>query len=233
MPFEQHHIIAKSDAPELIDDPDNLILLCANHHDLTLKKKPNKRPAIALEDILDLQKSGFAKAEKRGFYFSIPQNFAVNLGNNLCIACPYVLIVNNKPLIEIWPQMPAAYVQEPKFYLYMRFFDSENNFVGGMFANHWASVVNEEWRLKILDDEIEARHCKKPLFINFKKTKESIIITGVIYYDGIQIVITSEELILVPNDIRVSGSTIARCEVAFKIKGNERGAGFSIGGRLN
>jgi hypothetical protein len=114
LPFEQHHIITKSDSPEFIDDPDNLILLCANHHGLTLKKKADERPAIAIEDIADLEKSGFAKADKRVFYFSIPQSFKVSLGNNLCIRCPYVLIVNDKPLIEIWPQRPAFYVEEPQ-----------------------------------------------------------------------------------------------------------------------
>lgn len=128
----------------MIDDPDNLILLCANHHGLTLKKKQDKRPSIAIEDIDNLQKSGFAKADKQRFYFSVPQNFIVSLGSNVCKGCPYVLIVNGKPLIEIWPQRPAFYIEEPKFYLYMRFFDEENNFIGGMFANHWASVVNEE-----------------------------------------------------------------------------------------
>jgi len=222
--------VAKNDSPELIDDPDNLILLCANHHGLTLKKKPNKLPAIALEDILDLKKSGFARAEKRGFYFSIPQNFSVSLGNNLCTGCPYVLIVNDKPLIEIWPQMPAFFVQEPKFYLYMRFFDDENNFIGGMFANHWASVVNEEWKLDILENEITARHAKRPIFVKFERDEYLVRITGRFYFDGIEINAKYDSLLLMKNVF--SGCMARNCEVAFIVKGNRESASLGFGGPL-
>lgn len=231
MPFEQHHIIAKSDAPELIDDPDNLILLCANHHGLTRKKKPNKLPSIALQDILDLEKSGFAKAEKRGFYFSIPQSFAVSLGNNLCIRCPYVLIVNNKPLIEIWPQMSASFIPETKFYLYMRFFDSENNFIGGMFANHWASVVNEEWKLDIMENKITARHVKRPIFVNFERDKDLVRITGRFYFDGIEINAKSDSLLLMKNVF--TGNIAENCEVAFIVKGNRESISLGFCGQLS
>lgn len=230
MPFEQHHIIAKNNSPELIDDPDNLILLCANHHGLTLKKKPDDHPAIAIEDIDDLQKSGFAKAEKRGFYFSIPQSFSVSLGNNLCIGCPYVLIVNDRPLIEIWPQRPAFYVEEPKFYLYMRFFDEENNFIGGMFANHWASVVNEEWKLDILENEITARHIKRPIFVKFERDRNLVRITGQFYFDGIEINAKYDRLLLMKN--KYSGNMARNCEVAFIVKGNRKSASLGFCSRL-
>ncbi len=215
----------------MIDDPDNLILLCANHHALTLKKKPNKRPAIALEDIDDLQKSGFANAEKRGFYFSIPQSFSVSLGNNLCIGCPYVLIVNDKPLIEIWSQSPASYVKEQKFYLYMRFFDNQNNFIGGMLANHWASVVNEEWKLDILENEITARNVKRPIFVKFERNKNLVRITGLFYFDGIKINANSNNLQLI--GARFTGCMASNCEVAFIINGNRESASLGFCGKLN
>ena len=205
-------------------------MLCANHHGLTLKKKPNELPAIALQDILDLQKSGFAYAEKRGFYFSIPQSFSVSLGNNLCIGCPYVLIVNDKPLIEIWSQMPAFFVQEPKFYLYMRFFDDENNFIGGMFANHWASVVNEEWKLDILENEITARHVKRPIFVKFEHDKYLVRITGQFYFDGIEINARYDSLLLMKNVF--SGCMARNCEVAFIVKGNRESASLEFCGHL-
>ena len=79
--------------------------------------------------------------------------------------------------------MPASFVQEPKFYLYLRFFDDENNFIGGMFANHWASVVNEEWKLDILENEITVRHVKRPIFIKFERHKYLVRITGRFYFD--------------------------------------------------
>ena len=205
-------------------------MLCANHHGLTLKKRPDERPAIALEDIDDLEKSGFAKADKRGFYFSIPQNFRVALGNNLCIGCPYVLIVNGKPLIEIWPQIPAFYVEEPKFYLYMRFFDEENNFIGGMFANHWASVVNEEWKLDILQDEITARHVKRPIFVKFERNKDLVSITGQFYFDGIEINANYDKLLLMGTIF--SGCMASNCEVAFSVTGNRESTSLSFGSRL-
>jgi len=214
----------------LIDEPDNLILLCLNHHGLTLKKKPNESPAIAIEDIDDLQKSSFAKAEKKGFYFSIPQNFSVSLGNNLCIGCPYVLIVNDKPLIEIWPQKSTFYVKEPKFYLYMRFFDDENNFIGGMFANHWASVANEEWKLDILENEITARHIKRPIFVKFERNKNFVYITGQFYFDGIEINAKYNMLLLMKNSF--SGCMANNCEVGFIVKGNSKSASLGFCGRL-
>jgi hypothetical protein len=206
-------------------------LLCANHHGLTLKKKPDERPAIAIEDINDLQKSGFANAEKRGFYFSIPQTFSVSLGNNLCIGCPYVLIVNDKPLIEIWPQRTAYYVEEPKFYLYMRFFDDENNFIGGMFANHWASVVNEEWKLDILENEITASHVKRPIFVKFERDKYLVRITGRFYFDGIEITAKYDSLLLMKTVF--SGNMAKNCEVAFIVKGNRKLASLAFCGRLS
>ena len=214
----------------MIDDPDNLILLCANHHGLTLKKKPDERPAIAIEDINDLQKSGFAKAEKRGFYFSIPPSFSVFLGNNLCMGCPYVLIVNGKPLIEIWPQRPAFYVEKPKFYLYMRFFDDENNLIGGMFANHWASVVNEEWELNILENEVSARHTKRPIFVKFERDRNLVHITGLFYFDGIEMKAKYDGLSLMSNTY--SGCVAKDCEVAFIVKGNRKSVSLAFCGRL-
>ena len=208
-----------------------MILLCANHHGLTLKKKPTKFPAISLEDIQDLEKSGFATAEKKGFYFSIPQSFSVSFGNNLCIRCPYVLVVNSKPLIEIWPHRPAHYVKEPNFYLYMRFFDDENNFIGGMFANHWASVVNEEWKLDILENEITARHVNRPIFIRFERDGNTIRITGKFYFDGIEINAKADGLLLLKTVW--TGNMASDCEVAFNINGNRETASLGVGSRLS
>ena len=231
LPLEDHHIISIKDDPSLINDPNNSILVCENHHGLTLSKKPNGTPAISFKEIQDLEKSAFAKLEKRGFYFSIPQNFSVSLGGNICSMCPYVLVVNGKPLIEIWAQKPASYVDEMKIFLYMRFFDENNNFIGGMFANHWASVVNEEWKLNILENEIRTWHIQKPIFVNFKRDKNIVTITGQFYFDGIKILVTDKELIL-PRENRFVGCSVTGCEVAFNINGNSESVSFAFGGKL-
>ncbi len=167
---------------------------------------------------------------KRGFYFSIPQNFSVSLGNNLCIGCPYVLVVNDKPLIEIWPQMPAFFAEEPKFYLYMRFFDDENNFIGGMFANHWASVVNEKWKLDILENEITARHAHRPIFVKFERNNYLVRITGQFYFDRIEITATRDRLLLFTNEF--SGCMARNCEEAFIVQGNQKSTSLGFCGRL-
>lgn len=230
LPVEEHHMVAIKDDPSLIDDPDNLILVCANHHELTLKKKPNGIPAISFEDVQDLVKSGVAKAQKRGFYFTVPQNFSVNLGNNVCRRCPYVLIINGKPLIEMWPQRAVTYVDEIRYYLYMRFFDESNNFIGGMFANHWASVVNENWKLEILENEITASHAKRQIFIRFVRNSD-IHITGKFYFDGIEVIANHNSLILPVRNV-FKNNHIENCEVAFLIEGDNNSASLSICGRL-
>jgi hypothetical protein len=100
---EEHHIVPIKNDNSLVNDPNNLILLCSNHHRLTKKTKPNKVPSISFTDIKDLKKSRYALANKEGFYFKIPQNFEIHLGSNMFFECPYIIIVNNKPLIEMWP----------------------------------------------------------------------------------------------------------------------------------
>lgn len=197
--IEQHHVIAIKDDPSLIDDPDNLIILCSNHHTLTQKLKPDGRPCISFVDIDDLKKSKYVTANKSGFYFVVPQNFQVSLGSNLCTGCPYILVVNNKPLVEMWPQKTTHYSDKIRVYLYMRFFDEENNFIGGMFANHWASVVNEDWELKIIGDTIEAKHKTKPISVKFDKTSV-LSVTGTFYFDEIKIEAKENELILPINN---------------------------------
>lgn len=228
---EQHHIITIKDDPSLIDDPDNLIILCSNHHTLTQKLKPDGKPCISFVDIDDLKKSKYATANKSGFYFDVPQNFQVSLGNNLCKGCPYILVVNNKPLVEMWPQKTTYYSNEIRFYLYMRFFDEENNFIGGMFANHWASVVNEDWDLKIERDVIEAKHKTKLVFVKFNKSSV-LSVTGTFYFNEIKIEAKENELIL-PINNRFMGNSINGCEVAFNVSGNKDRASFGICGRLN
>ena len=229
--IEQHHIIVIKDDPSLIDDPDNLIILCSNHHTLTQKLKPNGKPCISFVNIDDLKNSKYATADKNGFYFDIPQYFQISLGNNLCTGCPYILVVNNKPLVEMWPQKTTHYSNEIRFYLYMRFFDEENNFIGGMFANHWASVVNEEWELKIMENTIEAKHKTRPIFVKFNKTSV-LSITGTFYFDGIKIEAKKNELILPVNNKIINGS-IQNCEVAFNVSGNKTRANLGICGSLN
>jgi len=229
--IEQHHIVAKNNDPSLIDDPDNLILLCSNHHTLTQKLKPDGKPCISFVDIEDLKNSKYATADKSGFYFDVPQNFQVSLGNNLCRGCPYILVVNNRPLVEMWPQKTTHYSDEIRFYLYMRFFDEENNFIGGMFANHWASVVNEDWDLNIGKNVIEAKHKTKPVFVKFNKTA-GLSITGTFYFNEIKIEAKENELIL-PINNKFIDNNINNCEVAFNISGNKTGASLGICGRLN
>lgn len=234
-PVEEHHIVAKSDDPSLIDDPNNLILLCRDHHGLTLKKKPDGTPSLSFIDIQDLEKSKFAKANKRGFYFPFPQNFHVYLGNNYCCLCPYILIVNGKPLIELWPQKPVAYADKTSYYLYMRFFDEENNFVGGMFANHWASVVDEQWKFDYNNsgydyEMLEVRHRKKPINVKFERYSESLYITGRFYFDSIEILANHNALFLTGSVW--TGNFIRGCEVAFMINGNSESASVSCCGRL-
>jgi hypothetical protein len=134
-------------------------------------------------------------------------------------------------LIEMWPQRTAFYVEEPKVYLYMRFFDDENNFIGGMFANHWASVVNEEWKLDILENEIIARHVKRPIFVKFERDKNLVRITGRFYFDGIEITAKYDSLLLMTNVF--SGNMARNCEVAFIVKGNRESASLGFCGRLS
>lgn len=236
---DEHHIVAKSNNPSLIDDPDNLILLCSIHHALTLKKKPDGVPSLSFNDIQYLEKSKFAKADKRGFHFPFPQNFWTFLGNNFCCQCPYILIVNGKPLIEIWPQKPTYYTNKINYYLYMRFFDKENNFVGGMFANQWASVVNEEWTFDYNNtgDEyemIEAKHKSKSINIKFERYSDYLYITGQFYFDGIRIISTHDGMMLPGNNL-FSGNKVYcrdRKNVAFKINGNNKSAILSVGSRF-
>ena len=127
--------------------------------------------------------------------------------------------------------MPASFAKEPKFYLYMRFFDEDNNFIGGMFANHWASVVDEEWKLDILENEINARHVKRPIFVKFERDKYLVRITGRFYFDGIEINAKDDCLLLMENVF--SGCMAKNCEVAFIVKGNREAVSFGFGGRLS
>jgi hypothetical protein len=218
IPVEQHHIIAKEEDPSLADDPNNLILLCSNHHSLTLKKKPDGSPVLSIQDIEDLKRSKFVNTKKTGFYFEVPQKFEVNLGSNICSNCPCILEVNEKPLIEILPQSPAYYVNEPRIYLYMRFFDEENNFIGGMFANHWVSTAGENWNIQISTRVISISNKNKNLHVKFEVKNDTVHITGVFYFDGIKIIVEEGRIVL-PGNNQFSNNRISNCEVAFSLKG--------------
>lgn len=224
--IEQHHIVPKRDDPSLIDDPDNLILLCASHHALTLKKKPTGLPVISFHEIGDLISSKYANSNKLGVYFDVPQNNRVILGSNSCMNYPYILVVNRKPLIELWAKKPVHYAKELGIFVTMRFFDEENNFLGGMFDNHWAYVAGEDWDINVTPNQIEIKHKKKNLFVKIEK-KESLYITGVFYFDGIRIEAKDNELVL-PRNNKMIGNTLVGC--AFSVFGNKHRLGFAIGG---
>lgn len=224
--IEQHHIIPKSEATLLINDFDNLVLLCNNHHALTRKVNPNGKSVISFREIQDVANSKYVDSDKFGVYFDVPQNDRVVLGSNFCISYSYILVVNKKPLIELWKKPPAHYVKELRFFVTMRFFDEDNNFLGGMFDNHWAYVVGENWDLSITADKIEITHKTRSLFVKIEK-KESLHITGVFYFDGIRIEAKDNALIL-PGDNRMMNNTLEGC--AFSVFGDRQKSGFIIGG---
>lgn len=224
--IEQHHVVAKSEDPSLIDNPDNLVLLCTNHHTLTLKKNPDGFPAISFKEINDVIRSKYVNSNKLGVYFDVPQNYRVVLGGNTCQNYPYILVVNKKPLIELWAKQPVHYVDELGLFVTMRFFDEKNNFLGGMFDNHWASVADEKWEISFSQDVIEVRNKENDLFIKFEK-RESLYITGVFYFDGIRIEARNNELTL-PRGNKFISNTLDGC--AFSVFGDKDKSGFSIGG---
>lgn len=224
--IEQHHIVPKSEDPLLIDDPDNLVLLCSNHHTLTQKINPNGKSVISFREIQDVTNSKYVNSNKLGVYFDVPQNSRVVLGSNTCMNYPYILVVHNKPLIEVWSKKPIHYAEELGFFVTMRFFDEENNFLGGMFDNHWAYVAGEDWDINVTPSQIEIKHKKKNLFVKIEK-KESLYIAGVFYFDGIRIEARGNEITL-PGGGKLISNTLDGC--AFSIFGDKHGSGFAIGG---
>jgi len=224
--IEQHHIVAKNEDPSLIDDPDNLVLLCANHHTLTLKKNPNGKAVISFIEIQDIANSKYVNSGKQGFYFDIPQNHKVILGSNICINYPYILVVNKKPLIELWAKKPVHYTATSGFFLTLRFFDESNNFLGGMFDNHWAYIFNEDWEINLNPNEIDIKHTSKDFFIKIEK-KDSLYITGTFYFDGIRIEARENEMVI-PGNNKLIGNTLECC--AFSIFGDKNQSSFGIGG---
>lgn len=219
---EDHHIIAVKDDPSLIDDPNNLVLLCSNHHSLTRKKNFDGSFALSINDIRDLKASKYCHSDKfGGFYFDMPASkFAVKLANGICYACPQILLVNGKPLIELKPTSPVWYEKEERYYLYARFFDRQNNFIGGMFANNWASVSGKEWKISITDTEISVENLAESININFKKTSEGIAITGVLYYDEVKIEATSNYLKI--GQLVLHLYSVSHCNVAFAINSHKQ-----------
>lgn len=221
-----HHIIPIKDDPNLIDNPDNLILLCPNHHRLTQKTKDTDDPVISFKDIEELKKSKYAKSEKHGFYFDIPQRYEVSLGSNKCICTRYILIVNDRPIIELWPQKPAYYSNNIRYFLIMRFFDEQDNFIGGMFANYWASVRNHEWKIINDADKLEAKHLVSNIFIRFEK-KDCLVITGIFYSHGLKIVAKEDYLILPGNNLFRNCVSLNN-EIAFFVKGDSSFAAITF-----
>jgi len=224
--IDQHHIVPKSKDPSLIDDPDNLVLLCSNHHGLTRKVNPNGKPVISFREIQDVTDSKYANSDKLETYFDVPQNNRVVLGGNFCINYPYILVVNKKPLIELWSKKPVHYVKKLGIFVTMRFFDEENNFLGGMFDNHWAYVAGEDWEIDVKPSQIEIKHKDKNIFVKIEK-KESLYIAGVFYFDGIRIEARDKELVL-PRNNKMIGNTLVGC--AFSVFGDRHSSGFAIGG---
>jgi hypothetical protein len=190
--IEEHHIVALSENLSLSDDPDNLILLCSHHHTLTRKKNDDGTFAISSIDITDLKNSKYNHAAKRGFSFEMPEKFAVIFGKTRCFACPILLEINGKPLIEIKSQYPVWYTRKQNYYLFVRFFDDQNNFVGGMFANYWAAVANEEWEIETTNNKILVKNVRKPIFIQFLRQENTISITGQLWYDRVKIEVTPQ-----------------------------------------
>lgn len=224
--IEQHHVVPKSGDLLLIDEPDNLVLLCSNHHTLTQKVNPDGKLVISFREIQDVANSKYVNSDKLGVYFDIPQNSRVVLGSNSCINYPYILVVNDKPLIELWSKKPVHYAEELGFFVTMRFFDEENNFLGGMFDNHWAYVAGEDWDINVTPNQIEIKHKNKSLFVKIEK-KESLYVTGVFYFDGIRIDARDDELVL-PRDNKLINNALIGC--AFSVFGDKYSSGFAIGG---
>lgn len=227
---ESHHIIPIKDDPSQTNKPDNLILLCSHHHTLTQKIRPDGEPSISFNDIKDLIKSKYAKAEKQGFNFRMPENFNVVLGNNFFRKSPHIIVVNKKPLLEIWPQKPNHYSKDVRLYLYMRLFDEHNNFVGGMFANHWASVENEEWNIERFENEIKIQHKTKRIFVKFVKGKDIVNITGEFYFDGIKINATNSLHISSGASLSCTDNLFDNCGII--IEGNNTSASIMIGSTM-
>jgi len=108
----------------------------------------------------------------------------------------------------------------------MRFFDEENNFLGGMFDNHWAYVIGEDWKINVEPNKIEIRHKEKNLFVKIEK-KESLYIAGAFYFDGIRVEARNDALVL-PKNNKMIGNTLVG--YAFSVFGDKRNSGFAIGG---
>jgi len=166
-----------------------------------------------------------------GFYFDAPEDCDISLGSNICSSCPYVLIVNDKPLIEMWSHKDVHYGKNQMF-IYMRFYDMDNNFIGGMFGNHWISVSEEEWIAESVGNKkIKVTNKGKDIFIQFINEDGVVKINGQFYFDGIKIFANDNELIL-PKENKFQRNHILGHEVAFNISGSKDSAVLSIGGRL-
>ncbi|MFC1686609.1 HNH endonuclease [Patescibacteria group bacterium] len=197
LPVEAHHIISKKDDPSLIDDPDNLVLVCRNHHALFHKRKPNGERFISFTDVEDLSCPRSGTNTKTGFYFDTPDFFKIVLGDNTFEKCSRILTVQNRPLIEIWPCKPVQYSDKKRYYIFIRFFDRNDKLVGAMFANHWIQVLNEDWNLDFSPGiKIEAYHKNKGIFIKIERKDNLIVITGRLYFKGNEIEINDSGLFL-------------------------------------
>lgn len=80
----------------------------------------------------------------------------------------------------MWPQKPAYYSSNIRYSLIMRFFDEQDNFIGGMFANYWALIRNNEWEIINDSNKLEVKHLLSNIFLRFEK-KDSLIITGIFF----------------------------------------------------
>lgn len=232
LPLEEHHIIAKSKDPSLINTPENLILVCSNHHALTLKTKADGKFMLSFEDVSDLINSKYKNSTKRGGNVVLPdENVPVIIGLNKFENCKYIIAVNQKPLLETTFKKPVTYATKKTFLLFIRLFDKNNNFIGGLFGDYWASTTGGNCKLNLKENSILAE-CEEDIWIKITICPSFVHIEGILYFDGIKIAMNQDNISL-NNQMKIQGLNFKNNECALRVYGSQLNASYKINGSLD
>lgn len=131
-----HHVVQISEDPSLIDDLDNLVLLCSTHHDVHHRKK-----LFTSNDFQEFsQEKHINKEKKIAGYLTMPVNRVPLILGTLTIEdCRDVLVVDNKALISLYYLKLNSKIEDKRLFVICRLYNEKEDFVGMFLGDHFVS----------------------------------------------------------------------------------------------
>lgn len=193
-------------------DPDNLVLLCPNHH------AEVSRGARSKQDVEAASRNPHNLATgKVGHVFHVGQPpLQVVLGTNTFVEVPNILAVDDEPLISVEDLLPDG----SEVGLTASVYDRNHRQVLRIERNEWLASV-DYWDIQVQGPRLTIRSAPHKIELGIRVDPPSTIVfeRGEMYYKG-WVMSFSDQTIFYQdrNQLTMTGSTIRRCKTGVALR---------------